>query len=337
MQVVLLVMFACMSMVAKAQTNVTISGTFTAGWESIVIPSGGAPYIPGLDTAASYMGATTAGIMLNGAHSRPLSRRADAGEDIFWLSGDWGKDEHSYRNGDLGLAEIGWGRNLGPMQLNLSIGKTWAKQALLQNNKIKAEGTYFHAEALIPVGGSFWATLGGVGLWGGADLRRRGIADIHLPDTETWGLRGRIDWESAINIDRVNLTPYADLSYSETRIDAHTEPFFFGPIRINSSKEKITELRLGLNASQPLSGSTRLLGSLEAVHRFERNGPRNSGQILGFGSFDLPGRDYKQDWLRVCAGIEGRLGDGVASIMLNATTAGEAPSVWLAATWQMRF
>ncbi len=98
------------------------------------------------------------------------------------------------------------------------------------------------------------------------------------------------------------------------------------------------ELVLGINASQPLAaGNTRLLGTLEAAHRFEKTGMRTSGEIIGLFGFDLPGQNNERDWLRAGVGIEGKLGEGVASLMLNATTKGSMPNAWLAASWQMTF
>ena len=53
--------------------------------------------------------------------------------------------------------------------------------------------------------------------------------------------------------------------------------------------------------------------------------------------FNLPGRDVKQDWLRAGLGMQGKLAGGAAHVMLNATTQGAVPNVWLAAGWQKAF
>lgn len=49
------------------------------------------------------------------------------GKNAFWLAGDWGRDDHGARDGDLGLAEVGLGRNFGPVQVNVSLGQTWGQ------------------------------------------------------------------------------------------------------------------------------------------------------------------------------------------------------------------
>ncbi|MHB1216442.1 MAG: hypothetical protein ACYCY9_15805 [Thiobacillus sp.] len=74
---------------------------------------------------ASRAGDMTLGmsnLVMHGEHSRPLARRVAAGKKVFWVSGDWGTDNHGARDGDLGAAELGGGTNLGRMQLNLSLG-----------------------------------------------------------------------------------------------------------------------------------------------------------------------------------------------------------------------
>jgi probable HAF family extracellular repeat protein len=292
---------------------------------------------------SSRMAISAIGTVLNGAHSRPLARRVAAGQKTFWVAGDWGRDDHGLRDGDMGLGEIGFGQNFGPVQLNLSLGQTWAKQDLTMNGRAKSDGTYLLAEALIPVSGNLWATVGGYGHWGDADLRRgylnAGAPDYSTgkPDTNTWGLRARLDWESAYRLAGTDFSPYIDLTYSESKLDAYTETNGGFPARFDSRKDKATELRLGANVSAPLTGETHIIGLIEAAHRFEKDGARTSGQMIGLFGFDLAGIDYEQDWLRAGVGVEGKVGEGRASLMLNATTQGEAPSYWLAASWQKAF
>jgi probable HAF family extracellular repeat protein len=282
-------------------------------------------------------------LAINGAHSRPLMRRVQPGQNAFWLAGDWGRDDHGARDGDLGLAEVGIGRNFGAAQVNVSLGQTWAKQNLPVNGRAKTDGTYLLAEALIPVSGNLWAVLGGYGHWGDADLRRgylnAGIPDASTgkPGVDTWGVRGRLEWEGAFKLGQTALSPYADLSYSEAKLDAYTETGGGFPAHFNARTDKATELRLGVNAAAPLTGGLRLVGTLEAAHRFEDRGARTTGNLIGLMGFSLDGVANKRDWLRAGAGVEGKLGGGTASLMLNVTTQGEAPSAWLAANWQMAF
>lgn len=280
---------------------------------------------------------------INGAHSRPLSRRIAAGQRTFWLAGDWGRDDHGSRSGNLGLAEAGLGYNFGPLQTNVSLGQTWSKQSLTLDGRANVDATYIQAEALVPVAGNLWATLGAYASAGDAELRR-GYLNAGNPDFSTAGpgikvsgLRARLDWDNAFNAASIDFSPYADLTYSETKMDAYTETGGGFPARFDARKEKASESRLGVGATYRLSGEMLLLGMLEMVHRFEKSGARTSGEVLGMFEFDLAGQRNKQDWLRLGAGIEGPLADGKASLSLNATTQGSAPNLWLAANWQVAF
>lgn len=287
-----------------------------------------------------------ADLMINGAHSRPLDRRVAPGQKTFWVAGDGGRDDHGERDGPFGLAEVGGGYRFGPVQLNLALGQTWAKQSMTMNGRVQAEGSYALIETLLPLAAEsgLWATLGAHYHRGEADIRRAyvnaGLPDISRgkPDTETLGVRARLDWENAARAGFATFSPYADLSYAKLRQEGYTESTGGFPAHFDARHESTTELRLGINASHPLaSGSIRLLGALEGVHRLERRSARTSGQMIGLFSFDLDGQTYDRDWLRVGAGIEGKVGDGSAALTLNATSQGEVPNLWLSASYQLPF
>lgn len=328
-----------------------VVGELKSGHAYIARVTGGGSGLVTVDDLQSSLGATASGgamalgssdLLINGAHSRPLSRRVEAGRNTFWVAGDWGRDDHGARDGDLGLAEIGLGRNFGPVQVNVSFGQTWAKQNLILGGSAKTDGTYLLAEALIPISGNLWATVGGYRHWGNADMKRgylnAGVQDYSSgnPDVDTWSLRGRLELSKVYAAGGADFSPYVDLSYSEADLESYTESGGGFAARFNARKDKATELRLGANLEKPV-GNARLVGLVEAAHRFEKDGPRTSGQVLGLFGFDFAGADNKQTWLRAGAGIEGKLAGGTASLMLNATSKGEVPNYWLAAGWQRTF
>ena len=289
---------------------------------------------------------TTAGTLIHGAHSRPLSRRVAADKKTAWLAGDWGRDDHGQHEGSIGLAELGYGYNFGPAQLNFAIGKTWSNQAIVHGGDIDADGQYMIAEAIVPMDETrgLYATLGAYGHWGDADIDRgylnAGLPDYSNgdPDTRTWGVRARVDWENAFILSRTAFSPYADISYVDARMDGYTETGGGFPAHFDKREQNVTELRAGVNGALPLSSSTtQLVLNLEAAHRFDAEGTRTSGEMLGLFGFDLDGREYDQTWARGGIGVEGQLGQGKASLMLNGTTRGEMPNVWLAASYQVAF
>src|SRR5690606_8547172 len=98
-----------------------------------------------------------------------------------------------------------------------------------------------------------------------------------------------------------------------------------------------TEARVGVDVKVPVTDEVRLIGTLEAVHRFEGASNGVSGTVLGLGAFTVPGNTYQQNWLRAGIGVEAEFGDVTASVMGNVTTAGEAPSAWVAATARVTF
>src|SRR5204862_4150059 len=69
--------------------------------------------------------------------------------------------------------------------------------------------------------------------------------------------------------------------------------------------------------------SDLIIGTLEAAHRIEKVGARTTGELVGLFAFDLPGRQNERTWLRAGIGVQGKLGDGVGWLMINATTKGE--------------
>ena len=241
------------------------------------------------------------------------------------------------------MAELGGGYNFGRVQLNVSLGQTWASQKLVQNGHAEVEGTYLQAEAIMPVAGSIWATLGAYHHQGSTELKRgylnAGTQDYSTgrPDVSTTGLRARLDWDNVLQVAGAQFSPYADLSYAESRLDGYTETSGGFPARFNTRKERSTEFRLGLSATKAVAENVSLVGQLEGVHRFERHGAGTSGQVVGLFGFNLPGSDVKQDWLCAGLGMQGKLAGGAAHVMLNATTQGAVPNVWLAAGWQIAF
>jgi len=293
--------------------------------------------------------------MVNGAHSRPLSRRVSVDEKTIWLAGDWGENRHNGRDDAIGMAEIGAGYNFGWAQLNLSYGKTWTNQSFSLNSYADSDGDYLMLESIIPLSfhdGAF-LTIGTYGHWGEVDIRRGYVAQIFAPpaavvevlsssvsntDTRTLGLRIRLDIEDVYSYAGTSFSPYIDASYIETKIDSYTEEGGFSPIFFDSRQEEISELRVGINSMTPIYNSgLSWISNLEGVHRFEDEGSPVSAREIGVYTISLDGQQYDDTWLKAGIGIEGQLADGKASLMLNGTTEGEAMSTWVAASYQIAF
>lgn len=284
------------------------------------------------------------GVLLNGAGSRPLDRRTAAGKRIVWLGGDWGRDDHGARDGEMKLGEVGVGGNFGGFQLNGVIGVTRLDQDTLLGGSTRVMSNYVKLEALAPihaaVSGGLWLAVTGTGAWGDAAIRRHYLtnggtvdASTGRPDIEGYGLRGRLQWENLAP----HISPYGELSYARSCLESYSETGGAFPSAYGTLCDDATEARYGFDALIPLADSVRFTATLEGVHRVEDKGRNISGQVIGLGAFDLAGASYRQDWLRAGVGFETDLGGGILSLMGNGTTRGESASAWVAANWRLTF
>ncbi|MFZ2974677.1 MAG: autotransporter outer membrane beta-barrel domain-containing protein [Ferribacterium limneticum] len=307
-----------------------------------------ADLLPSLASAATGFDSSTSIIrtMVNGAHSSPLSHRVAAGQKTFWVAGDWGRDDHGNRSGSVGLAEINGGYNFGPVQVNVSYGKTWSNQNLILDGKVDASGDYVMTEAIIPISEErgVFATVGAFGHWGNIDTKRSyvstGVIDTSSGDSKSnsWGVRARVDWEKAFTVKPISFSPYIDLSYLDYRMKTYTETGGGLPARFNGRTEESVEMRVGLNALTPIAGTPfNLVTNLEAAQRFGDNGVSTTGEIIGLASFNVSGQSMDRSWLKAGLGVEGKVLQGKASIMLNGTTQSQMPNFWMSATYQVAF
>jgi probable HAF family extracellular repeat protein len=285
-------------------------------------------------------------IIINGAHDRPMSHHVSEGKNTVWLSGNWSYDGRNTRDDMLGLAEISGGHNFGLAQVNISLGKTWYRKNLIRSGKIDSYGNYVMVEGIIPIpiDSGLYVTIGTYYEWGDSDIHRSyinsGARDTSKasPDMDTWSVRVRVDWESALTMASIQFSPYVDLSYIHSHLDSYTETGGGFPAHFNSRNKKNTELHAGFNMAIPLfTTSFQLVTNIEVAHRFDHEDARISGKILGLSSFDLLGHKYDPTWVKGGVGVEGKLGIGKISLMLNGTTEGEMPSAWFLTSYQIVF
>lgn len=297
----------------------------------------------GTSGAANTSLVNNLGVVVNGAGSRPLDRRAPEGRFTAWMGGDWGRDDHGSRDGTLGLGELGFGYNFGPLQLNGVAGYTGFDQNTILGGTTDVRAGYIKLEALGQITGDqdsgLWGIVTGTGLWGNANLTRNyltgGLVDSSFgrTDVQGYGIRGRLQWENAIP----HVSPYGELSYARTCLRGYTETGGAFPAAFDTLCDGSTEIRYGFDAKIPVTEEIRLIGTLEGVHRVESSGASVTGHVVGVGGFNLGAANYQQDWLRAGAGIEADFSGSTLSIMANATTKGESSSAWVAANWRVTY
>lgn len=284
-------------------------------------------------------------MMVYGAHSRPLSHLVAEGEKTAWVAGDFGRDDHGSRSGDVGLAEVNAGYNFGPAQVNVTLGQTWANQNLAFGGNLNADGQYVMVEAIAPISKErkLYAVVSGFGHWGDSDVRRGYINGGALAsskgntDTETYGVRARLEWLDAKEIAGVQLSPYADISYVKSHMDGYTEKNGPTNATFDSRNNDNTTFRLGFNAMRPISGTNfNFVANLEAAHATSDDSGSISGAIAGT-AFNVASTRVQNDWVKAGVGAEGMIGQGKGSLMLNGTTSSGLPNAWLAASYQMNF
>ena len=279
---------------------------------------------------------------LNGAHSQPLSRRVEVGKKGFWVSGDLGTDNHGNRSGNAGLADFGFGYNYGPYQLNLSFGETWARQSPA-GDSYKSAGNYVLAEAIIPMDGGVWLSLGGYGHKGKFDSVRTYESSLGKStsygntDTKTLGWRVHLDFENAIRLLKIDFSPYVDFSKTISTLDGYSEVGGDYSASFDTRKDRALDFRFGVNGKTLVSENLHFLSVIEGVHRVSETRSHVSGQFTDVGSFDYSSNALKRSWLRFGVGLESKIAEGIGSINFNATTKGEALNAWIAALWVKQF
>lgn len=286
----------------------------------------------------------TSELVMNGMHSNPMRMLLPTGKSAFWTAGDLGRAEHGDHDNDQGVAEIGFAHRLHDrLQLNLSAGRSFSRAKTDLGGRTIARSTYLMPEVILSLPASLYMTLSGYYGRGTADIERgylnagrREFASAS-PDQRSAGARLRLDWKDAVAWTRTSLTPYSSLTYLETRSDGYTERGGAFPARWDRRIDRATTARLGVDVVHELSSSITLQGRLEGAHRFDRTGAGASGEVIGLYAFNFDGPRTMRNWLRVGAGAEAQVGSGVAGLMLNATTRGEAPSYWASVNYRWQF
>jgi hypothetical protein len=286
-----------------------------------------------------------ADLVLNGLNGSPLRGLPAAGRFNTWLAGDWGRQKNTAGDGDVGAGELGLAYGVSePVRIKVALGRTYNDQGLAYDGKTTFRGTYVVPEIIAAIpGSSIYATLSGYYNAGDADIKRgylnagTPVKSVGSPDSTTSALRLRFDWLNAVQAGDLRLTPYGSVSRYRGRIDGYTETGGGFPVRWDARTEYSSIGRLGAEAAYALDERWTLLGKLEYVHRFDSQSAAASGTILGLGTFATNGLDYKENWGRTNVGVEGKVGPGVAAVILNASTETNGPSYWAYASYRYDF
>lgn len=282
-------------------------------------------------------GSTLAGLPLEGAHHRPMLSFDRMGkESQAWATGDFGSTS-STRDVHVTSGEAGINWNIGKSFLfGVAGGHAVQNQDLAFGGSSATKGDFFIAELDYRPEGTQWivSLLGMVGSW--ESKTNRGYTNgpsidfsNGIADTITRSARLRVDAPSLVTFGGFGFAPYASYTVTQTIVGAYTETGGGFPASFNEQDHNATEARLGVTAAKDLSETTKLLLSVEAIHRFDGIGPALTGQdITGGVSFNLPGSAPRPDCVRLGFDVDHKLSaDTLLNISAHVSTVGEAHDV----------
>jgi outer membrane autotransporter protein len=208
---------------------------------------------------------------------------------------------------------------------------------------LNADGQYVMVESIFPISKerNIYGVVSGFGHWGESDIRRGYINGGALAsskanvDSDTYGVRARVECLDAKTVAEIAVSPYLDVSYVTSNMDGYTEKS--GPVlaRFSSRSDDNTTFRLGFNATRPIAGTNfSLVANAEVAHATSDETGATTGQLAGT-AFRVDGTKVHQDWVKAGFGAEGMIGKGM--LMINGTSNSGLPNVWLAASYQMNF
>jgi len=116
---------------------------------------------------------------------------------------------------------------------------------------------------------------------------------------------------------------------TQTIVGAYTETGGAFPASFGEQSHNATEGRIGVTATKDVSAATKLLLTVEAIHRFDGVGPSLTGQdVTGGVSFSLPGVAPRADCVRFGFDVDHKLNENtLLNVSAHVATVGEAHDV----------
>jgi uncharacterized protein with beta-barrel porin domain len=257
-------------------------------------------------------------------------------ESQAWATGDFGSSSRT-RDVHVTSGEAGINWNVGKTGLiGFAAGHGEQNADLAYNGSSTTKGDYALVEYDYRPEGTQWivSLLGMVGSWesktnrgytsGGSTDFSNGVAD-----TITRSARLRVDAPTVATFGGFGFAPFASYTVTQTVVGAYTETGGGFPASFNEQEHNATEARLGVTASKDLSEKTKLLLSVEGIHRFDGAGPSLTGQdVTGGVAFDLPGVAPRADCVRFGFDVDHKLSENtLLNISAHVATVGEAHDV----------
>jgi probable HAF family extracellular repeat protein len=335
-------------------TGISADGTVIVGtteYSSAYIARSGSGIVDVEQFARSLSGSPSArtsldqaSTALNGLHGDPMRNRLDAGRQYLQISTDGGYDKSDASNGGLVITDLTYAYGFeGGITARIAAGGLYTDKNLEAGGDFNQKGLFISPEVTLPVTGAIYATVSGY--YGSSSLHidrgylNGGALDYSQgkTDVDSWAARVRFDWLDAFKLQDTSMTPYTSLTYAHSRMDAYTETGGGFPARFDESTDHATVWRLGVDGVTPLNDQFRVLTRGEVAYRFEDKTAGTTGEIIGLSGFSFDGQDTDRVWLRGGVGAEFDVAGGTATFMLNASTQGNDPSLWVKTAWKVSF
>jgi len=282
-------------------------------------------------------GVNLSNLPLEGAHHRPMLSYDRMGKDNqAWATGDFGSSSRT-RDAHVTTGEAGLNWNAGQNGLfGFALGHGEQNADLAFSGSSATKGDYALAEFDYRPGGSQWVVslLGMVGSWeskinrgytsGGSSDFSYGVADLI-----TRSARLRVDAPSLATFGGFGFAPYASYTVTQTVVGAYTETGGGFPASFDEQTHNSIEARAGVTAAKDLDAQTKLLLTVEAIHRFDGAGPGLTGQdVTGGVAFSLPGTAPRNNYVRFGFDIDRKLNENtLLNISAHTSTIGEEQDV----------
>lgn len=282
-------------------------------------------------------GVTLAGLPLEGAHHRPMLSFDRMGKETqAWATGDFGSTSDA-RDVHVTTGEAGVNWNVGKSFLvGFAAGHGEQNADLAFNGSSTTKGDYAIAELDYRPEGTQWivSLLGMVGSW--ESKTNRGYLNgastdysFGTADLISRTARLRVDAPSLVTFGGFGFAPYASYAVTQTVVAPYAEVGGAFPASFDAQEHNATEARLGVTAAKDLSAATKLLLTVEAIHRFDGVGPALTGQdVTGGVSFSLPGTAPRADSVRLGFDVDHKLNENtLLNVSAHVATLGEEHDV----------
>jgi probable HAF family extracellular repeat protein len=286
----------------------------------------------------------SADTVMFGAQGQPMRNLLTPGQKAVWGTVDLARDSSNNAQGGLAVGEMGFGYGLTDgVTVRLGAGVIHNDFDLSSGGNVATTGAYISPEASIALLDNVYFTFGGYVGTGTIKTNRGylngGVLDFSTGETNanTFGAKVRLDWVDALVIDDTSFTPYVGLSFASTSTDGYTENGGSFPVAYEAVTEHSTIARVGADMVYNLTDDFRVVAKAELAYQFEGNSSQVNGTIVGLNSFSLPAQSQNQFWVRGGIGAEYDIGGGTASVMLNVTSRGQDPDVWIRSNFTMKF